>query len=79
MHEDLLMWYILFARETHEQEGLFPVSTPFAMMHIDKTHVTHYLLCHVYAFSYSYDLSSHDCIHVGGANACCMSFQSFTC
>ena len=60
VHEDLLLWYILFAREIHEHEGIFPVSTPFALMHIAKTHVTHCLLCHVYAFSYWYDLSSHD-------------------
>ena len=79
MHEDLLLKYILFARETHEHEGIFPVSTPFALMHIAKIHVTHCLLYHAYAFSYSYDISWHDCIHVGGANACCMSFQSFTC
>ena len=79
VHDDLLLMYILFARRTHEHEGIFPVSTPFALMHIAKIHVTHCLLCHDYAFSYSYDLSSHDCIHVGGANACCMSFQSFTC
>ena len=79
VHEDLLVVYILFARETHEHEGIFPISTSFALMHIGKTHVTHCLLYHVYAFTYSYDLSSHDHIHVGGANACCMSFQSFTC
>ena len=79
VHEDLLLWYILFVRETHEHEGIFPTSISLALLHITKTHVTHCLLCHIYAFSNSYDLSSHDCINVGGDNACCMSFQSFTC
>ena len=44
VHEDLLLVYILFARETHEHEGIFPASTSFALMHIAKTHVTHCLL-----------------------------------
>ena len=57
----------------------FLLSTSFSLMHIAKIHVTHCLLWHVYAFTYSYDLSSHDCIHVGGANACFIFFQSFTC
>ena len=48
-------------------------------MHLAKIHVTHCLLWHVYAFTYSYNLPSHDCLHVRGANACCMSSQSFTC
>ena len=78
VHEDLLLMYILFARRTHEHEGTIPIFTSFALMHIAKIHVTHCLLCHVYPFSYFYDPPSHDCIHVGGANACCMSFQSFT-
>ena len=78
VHEDFLLMYILFARRTLEHEGIFLVSTPFALMHITKIHVTHCLLCHAYALSYSYDLSSRDCIHVGGAYAYYMSFQSFT-
>ena len=77
--EDFLPIYILFARKTHEHVGTFPIFTSFAMMHIAKIHVTHCLLYHVYAFTCSYIPYSHDCIHVGGAYACYMSFQSFTC
>ena len=51
----------------------------FALMHMAKIHVTHCLLCHVHAFTCFYFPYSHDCIHVGGAYACYMSFQSFTC
>ena len=79
VYEDFLLMYILFARRTHGHEGTFPIFTSFALMHIAKIHVTHCLLCHDYAFSYSYDLSSHDFIHVGAAYECYMSFQSFTC
>jgi hypothetical protein len=79
VHDDLLLMYILFARRTHEHEGTFPVSTSFALMHIAKIHVTHCLLWHAYAFTRSFILSLHDCIHVGGAYACYMSFQGFTC
>ena len=79
MYEDFLLMYILFARRTHEHEGTFPIFTSFALMHIAKIHVTHCLLWHAYAFTSSYILSLHDCIHVGGAYACYMSFQSFTC
>ena len=71
--------YILFARRTHEHEGTFPILTSFALMHIAKIHVTHCLRCHAYAFTRSYIPYLHDCIHVGGAYACYMSFQSFTC
>ena len=71
--------YILFARRTHEHEGTFLTFTSFALMHIAKIHVTHCLLCHVYAFTCSYVPYLHECIHVGGAYACYMSFQSFTC
>ena len=78
VHDDLLLMYILFPR-THEHEGTLPVSTSFALMHIAKIHVTHCLLCHAYAFTCSYILYLDDCIHVGGAYACYMSFQSFTC
>ena len=63
------------------QEGLMCMKVfsliLFALMHIAKIHVTHCLLCHVYAFTCSYIPYLHDCIHVGGAYACCMSFQSF--
>jgi hypothetical protein len=79
VHEDFLLLYILFARRTHEHEGTFPIFTSFALMHIAKIHVTHCLLCHAYAFTCSYIPYSHVCIHVGGAYACYMSFQSFTC
>ena len=79
VHEDLFLWYILFARETHEHEGILPVSTPFALMHIAKIHVTYCFLCHDYALTWSYVPYLHDCIHVGGAYACYMFFQSFIC
>ena len=79
VHEDILLMYILFARRTHEHEGTFPIFTSFALMRIAKIHVTHCLLCHVYAFTCSYIPYLHDYIHVGGAYACYMSFQSFTC
>ena len=46
---------------------------------VAKMHVTHCLLCHAYAFTCSYIPYLHDYIHVGGAYACYMSFQSFTC
>ena len=71
--------YILFARGTHEREGTFAIFTSFGLMHIARIHVTHSLLCHAYAFTCSYVPYLHDCIHVGGAYACYMSFQSFTC
>ena len=79
VHDDLLLMYILFARRTREHEGTIPIFTYFALMHIAKIHVTHCLLCHAYAFTCSYIPYSHDCKHVGGAYACYMSFQSFTC
>ena len=79
VNEKFLLMYILFARRTHEHEGTFPIFTSFALMHIAKIHVTHCLLCHAYAFTCSYIPYLHDCIHVGGAYACYMSFQSFTC
>ena len=79
VHEDLLLMYILFARRTHEHGGTFPIFTSFALMHRAKIRVTHCLLCHAYAFTCSYIPYSHDCIHVGGAYACNMSFQGFTC
>ena len=79
VHEELLLMYILFARRTHEHEGTFLTFTSFALMHIAKIHITHCLLCHGYAFTCSYIPYLHDCIHVGGAYACYMSFQSFTC
>ena len=79
VHDDLLLVHILFARRIHEHEGIPILSTSFALMHIAKIHVTHCLLCHDYAFTCSYIQYSHDCIHVRGAYACYMSFQSFTC
>ena len=79
VHDDLLLMYILFARRTHEHEGTFHVSISFAVMYIAKMYVTHCLLCHAYAFTCFYIPQLHDCIHVGGAYACYMSFQSFTC
>ena len=78
VHEDLLLMYILFARRTHKHEGTFPIFTLFSLMHIAKIHVTHCLLCHDYALTWSYVPYLHDCIHVGGAYECYMSFQSFT-
>ena len=65
------------------QEGLmgmkiFPLIL-FSLMHMAKIHVTHCLLYHGYALTCFYIPYSHDCIHVGGAYACYMSFQSFTC
>ena len=78
VHDDLLLMYILFARRTHEHEGTIPIITSFGLMHIAKIHVTHCLLRHAYAFTCSYTSYVHDCIHVGGAYACYMSFQSFT-
>ena len=44
-------------------------------MHMAKIHVTHFLLYHGYALTCFYIPYSHDCIHVGGAYACYMSFQ----
>ena len=79
VYEDLLLMYILFARRTHEHEGTFLIFSSFALMHIAKIHVTHCLLYHGYALTCFYIPYSHDCIHVGGAYACYMSFQSFTC
>ena len=79
VYDKFLLMYILFARRTHEHEGTFLIFTSFALMHIAKIHITHCLLCHVYAFTCFYIPYSHDCIHVGGAYACYMSFQSFTC
>ena len=79
VHDDFLLLYILFARRNHEHGGTFPTVASFALMHITKIHVTHCLLWHAYAFTCSYILYSHDCTHVGGAYACYMSFQSFTC
>ena len=79
VYEEFLLLYILFARRTHEHEGTFPILIPFALMHIAKIYVTHGLLCHAYAFTCSHIPYLHDCIHVGGAYACYMSFQSFTC
>ena len=78
-YEEFLLMYILFARRTHEHEGTFPIFTSFALMHIAKIHVTHCLLCHRYALTCLYISYLHECIHVGGAYACYMSFQSFTC
>ena len=65
VYEEFLLMYILFARRTHEHEGTFPIFTSFALMHIAKIHVTHCLLCHVYALTCFYIPYSHDCIHVG--------------
>ena len=48
-------------------------------MHMAKMHVTHCLLCHGYALTCLYISYLHECIHVGGAYARYMSFQSFTC
>ena len=79
VYENFLLMYILFARRTHEHEVTFLIFSSFALMHIAKTNVIHCLLCLVYAFTCSYIPYSHDCIHVGGAYACYMSFQSFTC
>ena len=79
VYEEFLLMYILFARRTHGHEGTFPIFISFALMHIAKIHVTHCFLWHAYAFRCSYILYLHDCIHVGGAYACYMSFQSFTC
>ena len=79
VYEEFLLMYILFARRTHEHEGAFLTFTSFSLMHIAKIHVTHCLLCHAYAFTCCYIPYLHDCIHVGGAYACYMSFQSFTC
>ena len=78
VYEEFLLMYMLFAIRTHENEGTFLIFTSFALMHIAKIHVTHCLLCHAYAFIGSYIPYLHDCIHVGGAYACYMSFQSFT-
>ena len=78
VYEEFLLLYILFARRTHEHEGTFLIFTSFALMHIAKIHVTHCLLCHVYAFTCFYIPYSHDCIHVGAAYASYMSFQSIT-
>ena len=64
------------------QEGLMSMKVHFPYSHHllwTKIHVTHCLLCHAYAFTCSYIPYLHVCIHVGGAYACYMSFQSFTC
>ena len=65
------------------QEGLMSMkvfsSTFFALMHMARIHVTHYLLYCVYALTCFYIPYSHVCIHVGGACVCYMSFQSFSC
>ena len=69
--------YILFARRTHGHEGI-SFNIFFALMHMAKKHVTHCLLYHGYALTCFYISYSHDCIDVGGAYACYMSFESFT-
>ena len=79
VYEDFLLLYILFARRTHEHEGTFPIFTSLTLMHIAKIHVTHCLLYHAYAVTCSYITYLHDCLFVGGAYACYMSFQGFTC
>ena len=79
VHEDFLLMYILFARRNHEHEDTLHIFISFALMHIAKIHVTHCLVCHVYAFTCSYIPYLHDYIHVGRAYSCYMSFQSFTC
>ena len=79
VHDVLLLMYILFARRNHEHEVTLHILISFALMHIAKIHVTHYLLCHDYALKWSYVSYLHVCIHVGGAYACYMSFQSFSC
>ena len=73
-------WCTYYLQEGHMNMKVhFFLSTSFALMHIAKIHVTHCLLWHVYAFTCSYILSSHDFIYVGGAYACYMFLQSFTC
>ena len=66
VYEEFLLMYILFARRTHEHEGTFPIFTSFALMHIAKIHVTHWLLCYDYELTCSYVPYLHDCIHIGG-------------
>ena len=79
MHDDLSLLHILFARRIHIHVGIPILPTSFALMHTAKIHVTHCLLCHDYALTCSYVPYLHDCIHVGGAYACYMSFQSSSC
>jgi hypothetical protein len=63
------------------QEGLMSMkvfSLIFcALMHMAKIHVTHCLLYHGCVLTRFYIPYSHVCIHVGGAYACYMFFQSF--
>ena len=79
VNENFLLMYKLFARRTHEHEGTLLIFLSFALMHIAKIHVTHWLLFHDYAFTCPYISYWNYCIHVGGAYACYMPFQSFTC
>ena len=65
------------------QEGLMSMKVFslifFALMHMAKIHVTHAYSIMIMLSHASIFYISHDCIHVGGAYACYMSFQSFTC
>ena len=64
-------WFTYCLQEEFINMVVHFLTTSFALMHIAKIHVTLCLLCHNYAFTCSYILSSHDCI-------CYMFLQSFT-
>ena len=77
VHDDLLLLHILFARRIHKHEGTsfycIVCSDAYSQ---DTCNSLPTLSC--YAFTCSSILSSHDCIHVGGAYTYYMLFQSFT-
>ena len=52
VHEDLLLWYILFERETHEHEGVMPVSISFALMHMHMFMHSHTLMIYHHMIAY---------------------------
>ena len=80
VHGDLLLVYILFVRETHEHEGIFPTSISLALMHITKTHVTHCLLWHatcinspyMYAIMWWWIIRVWECINMSEQAMSCM-------
>ena len=77
VYEEFLLMYILFARRTHGHEGIFfniLCSDAYGQDTCNTLPTLSWLCSHMFYIPYS-----HDCIHVGGAYACYMSFQSFTC
>jgi hypothetical protein len=78
VHGDLLLLHILFTRGNHKHEGTFLNHIICSDAYSQDT-CNSLLTLSCYAFTCYYILSSHDCIHVGGADACYMFLQSFIC